>query len=41
MTEEIDNILEYLRKAGLNTVSTKSQLGSLQNGNQIKLVKIP
>ena len=24
MTEEIDNILEYLRKAGLNTVSTKS-----------------
>ena len=24
MTEEIDNILEYLRKTGLNTVSTKS-----------------
>ena len=24
MTEDIDNILEYLRKAGLNTVSTKS-----------------
>jgi len=36
MTEEIDNILEYLKKAGLNTISTKSAAWKLIHKEKAK-----
>ena len=41
MTEEIDNILEYLRRAGLNTISTKSPAWKFTKWKTSKISKNP
>ena len=41
MTEEIDNILEYLRRAGLNTISTKSPAWKFTKWKTNKISKNP
>ena len=35
MTEEIDNILDYLRKAGLNSIDTRSPAWKILHSNKV------
>ena len=41
MTEEIDNILDYLRKAGLNSIDTRSPAWKILHSNKIDIPMTP